>query len=500
MSNLTPSELHRQILQELRKYSATSVVDAAMHLLWQEHSDAYESLMILPWNILLLAKWALRDESTLIRIGRVISTQEFENLRAGVHELVERSHLVRKPPPHLMMRSHFQQFDFQRSEGWGFLRWPALIARQDAQNASRRQFVQVLGLPPEHFIDLTLSLIAAVHAKHMPVPRTYFDTLRPAYGNSIDAFEQLVALDLPALRYALREDAQASPTPLHQELYEFPHVKRYPFFKLRNGSLMPWHRMVVARGLEEIVHWRLARLGGRYTEPFSRIFEGYVSELAQSMSPSCVLEDQYEVLAGSSAPMVEAIIPYGSCNVLVEAKMALFGDDVLLTDNESQAFQKTKKVRDAIKQAWKVGKAVRSGESVLPQCASASQDFLLVVTSRELGLGSGEQLQRLYPPGSLSYPDDATARNLPLENVFTLSILDFERLATAVAGGDIDLPKFLASAVQKNRDPATSAILFDQFMATQVRSWGTPDLLLKAQQASQRRLAQAFGAQEDENE
>lgn len=467
-----------------------------MRLLLQEHPDKHDSLMILPWHILLLVKWALRDAQTRIRIGRRITAQEFDNLRAGVQELVGKDYLAKKPPVYLMMRSHFPQFDFQRPEGWGFLRWPALIARQDAQNASRRQFIHELGLPPEHFIDLTYCLIAAVLGKHMPVPKDYFNIVRPTYGNSIDAFWQLVARDLPALRKALQEDERTSPAPVRQELYEFPHLKRYPFFKLRNGNFVPWHRMVVARGLEEIVHWRLSRLGSQYTEPFSRLFESYVSELAQDMSPDCVTEDQYEALAGPSAPMLEAVIACGTCNVLIEAKMALFGDDVLLTDNESQAFQKTKRVRDAIKQAWKVGKALRSRQTVLPQCAVAPQDFLLVVTSRELGLGSGEQLQRLYPPESLRHPDEDAARNLPLENVFTMSILEFERLATAVARGDIDLPALLADAVQKNRDPNTSAILFDQFMGSHVRNWGAPHLLLQARQASQKRLAQAFGEPE----
>lgn len=119
-----------------------------------------------------------------------------------------------------------------------------------------------------------------------------------------------------------------------------------------------------------------------------------------------------------------------------------------------------------------------------------------VVTSRELGLGSGEQLQRLYPPASLRYADDDAARNLPLENVFTMSILEFERLATAVARGDIDLPALLADAVQKNRDPNTSAILFDQFMGPHVRNWGASRVLLDARQASQKRLAHAFGEPE----
>lgn len=498
VANITPSNFHQQILNELRRYSANSVVEAAMALLSVEYSTKYEELMMLPWNILLLVKWALRDEHVRVRIGRRITPQEFDGLRQGVQELVGKDYLAKPPPVYLMMRSHFPQFDFQRPEGWGFLRWPALIARQGANHPSRRQFVQVLGLPPEHFIDLSFGLMAAVTGELAHVPHNYFQPVHSTYGESIDAFCRLIAHDLPALRHALQEDAKATPIPLRQELYEFPHLKQYPFFKARNGDFRPWHRTVAARGLEELVHIRLSGLGSQYTEPFSRLFEQYVTELAQDMSTDCVTETEYESLAGSSAPKVEAILPFGDCIVFVEAKMALFGDDVLLTDNEPQAFQKTKRVRDGIKQAWKVGKAIRAPQTVLPQCSNAKQDFLLVVTSRELGLGSGEQQKRLYPPGSLEYPDDDARQNLPLENVFSMSILEFERLSTAVTRGDIRLPDLLKDAVQKNRDPQTSAILFDHFVGQHVRIWGSPSLLIDARKASQKRLAIAFGVSEDE--
>jgi len=492
VSELAISQLRQQLRQEMRRYSATSIVDAALRLLWKEYPDKVEALHILPWNILLLVKWALQDVHTRIRIGRRVTDEEFARLRGGVQELVGKDYAAKKPPVHLMMRWHFPQFDFQRPEGWGFLRLPALVARQNANHPSRRQFVQELGLSPEHFMDLAFSLFAAMVDNRQIIPRNFFDPLRAVYGASIDVFLHLVALDLPALRRALQADHAKEPLPLRQELYEFPHLKRYPLFRSRNGDFVPWQRMVVARGLEEIVHWRLARLGSTYTEPFSRLFEDYVCELAQAISTQCVTETQYEAIAGGSAPKVEAIIPCGRCNVLIEAKMSVFGDDVLLTDNETQAFLKTKRVRDAIKQGWAVGKAIRSDSSPLPQCAAATQDYLLIVTSRELALGSGAQLARLYSPGRIDPPDDDARRNLPLENIFTISIIDFEKLSTAVKKGQIDLAQLLEAAVLRNRDPATSAILFDSFLGSPFQSWGSTALLLQARRASRGRLADAF--------
>ncbi|WP_175456027.1 hypothetical protein [Polaromonas sp. JS666] len=473
-------------------------MDAALRLLWAEYPNRLEALQTAPWHILLLVKWALRDPQVRLRIGRRITPQEFDNLRRGVQELVGSEY--REHPPqnlHLMMRSHFQQFDFQRPEGWGVFRWPALIARESRSKPSQRQFLEYLGLPPEHFMDLAFGALAAGMSRAFPLSPNWFAQLRPAYGASIDAFWNLVARDLPGLRADLLREGQMQQLPLRQELYEAPYLKRYPLFKMRNGHYGTWHPLLLARSLEEIVHLKLTPLQGGYTEPFSRLFEQYVWQLAQTMSSNTIIEDEYCKIEGERAPVVEAIIPCGECNVFVEAKMALFGDDVLLTDNEMQAYQKTKRVRDGIKQAWKVGKSVRLPASRFSQCTRAAEDFLLVVTSRELFLGDGQKLLRLYPADKFNYPDEECRSNMPLHNVFILSVETYERLSVAVASGAVVLPLLLKEAVSKNKDPSTSAILFEDFFGKYVKSWGMTELLDSARKESQRRLAHAFGTSED---
>lgn len=488
-----PALLHSRVLRELRQYRVESIVDAARDLLWADYPNKLEALQIAPWHVLLLVKWALRDAAPL-RIGRRITPEQFTNLRAGVQELVGEDYLWKKPPVFLMMRAHFPQFDFQRPEGWSFLRWPALIAREGPNNPTRRQFVRELGLEPEEFIDLTYVLMVAVLERSRTIPRHEFDPLRKVYGAAVDRYLDVVAQDLPSLRVLLRHDQAARGVPLRQELYEFPYLKRYPFFRTRKGDISAWHPMVAARGLEEIVHWRLARLFNEYTEPFSRLFERYVSELTEAMSADAVTEAEYAQVAGAEAPKVEAILPYGDCNVYVEAKMALFEDDVLLTDNETQTFNKTKHVRKAIKQGWEVSGALRAEGSPLPQCRASGPDFLLVVTSRELGLGSGAQLQRLYPAGKFDYPDEGSRERLPLDHVFTMSILEFERLSVAVANGAVQLPQLLREAVELNRNPATSAILFDSFLGKYVKNWGMPLLLAQARSAAEQRIRAIAGS------
>ena len=51
----------------------------------------------------------------------------------------------------------------------------------------------------------------------------------------------------------------------------------------------------------------------------------------------------------------------------------------------------------------------------------------------------------------------------------------------------------MKEAVEKNRDPATAAILFDAFIGKHVSRWGLPVLLLQARQGAESRIRQAFG-------
>lgn len=481
------------VLRQMREFTVTSLVDAALRILWASYPTTVDELQTAPWHILLLLKWAFRDPHVALRVGKTVTAREFDVLRQHVQDLVGSEYNRHKPQNiFLMMRAHLQQIDFQRPEGWGFLRWPALIARQPASQPSRRQFLSEIGMPPEHFMDLAFGLLAAGMSREASLAPNWLDPVRHFYGDSIDAMSHLVSRDFASLREEMRRD-RAQRLPLHQELYEFPYLKRFPFIKARDGRLHCWHPKVLARGLEDIVHNKLSELHSAYTEPFSRLFEQYVMELTRAMDSSAVLESQYRELAGDGAPTVEAIVPCGDCNVMVEAKMSLFGDDVVLTDNVAQAHQKTKRIRDGIKQAWNVGKALRAMNSPLPACSNATQDFLLVVTSRELFIGDGEMLVRLYRAGEFDYPDEASRKSLPLCNVFVVSIENFERLSNAVSAGAVSLPALLREAVEKNRDPATSAILFDAFLAEHVSNWGLPDLLSRARQDAESRLREAFG-------
>lgn len=482
-------EAYKTIRNRLRKYSAVSIVDLALHIMWNPPADPLEELRGAPWLTLLIVKWALQDSGVSLRVGPPIPVREMDRIRQDLWDLQG------KPETEnvfLMLRSLMHvQIEFQRRETWGFLRWPALYARLPQGHKSRQQFRTALGMEPNTFLDLAYSLYAAVLNRGIPFNNDWLSPWRATYGGDVDRIYEIFTRDLPSLRAELQKESAQRIRGKH-ELYEFPYFKRFPLLRLRDGRIHCWHRLVFARGIEEIAHIRLSEQFDKdYTESFSRVFETYVTELTADTGEPHMTEAAYKAIVGGTAPSVEVILEGDDCNVFVEAKMSLFADDVLLQDNQTAIFNKTKRVRDAIAQGWRVGKLIREHGALGSQFLKA-QDFLLVVTSRELIIGGGEMLQRLYAPGALGYPDEYAATRLPLINVFVLGIEDFENLMGCVKSGEVDLSALLKEAAVANQRGDTSRMFFSDFLSKYTEKWTQPTVLAHARRDAEARMFESL--------
>lgn len=487
-------DAHRSVVNRLRRYSASSIVEIALQMMWNPPVPEIEELRSAPWLTLLLVKWALQHNGVSLRVGPPISQSEFDRLRQQLWSLQGNEYGARDTPNvWLMLRTILHaQVEFQRGQGWGFLRWPALYSKLEPGSMSRRQFRQVIGMEPNDFMDLAYALYAAVIQGNMPLAPDFLSSLRPSYGAAVDQIYALFARDLPGLRAELQDD-KAQRIRGRQELYEFPYLRRFPLIRLRDGRLHCWHPLVFARGLEDAVHLRLSELGEDYAKPFSRVFEQYVTALAVNSGITALEENDYKKQVGDQAASVEAILEGDDCNIFIEAKMSLFADDVLLQDNETVIFNKTNSLRKAIKQGWNVGGLLRDPASGFGSRFSKEQDFLLVVTSRELIIGGGDALQRLYTPGVFGYPDDDAKCRLPLSNVFILSIEDFENTMGCVGAGEVNLSALLKESAIANQNGQSARMFFSDFLAKYTKRWSLPSVLESAREAAEDRLSDALG-------
>jgi hypothetical protein len=469
---------YEEVMTVLRRFSAESIVDAALNDLWSAPKDIPKALQSAPWLTLLLVKWAIQDPQVLIRVGQKIPQNT-------LHELKQRLWDVEPPDSRkedsfnifLMFRTIFHcQLEFQRSESWGFLRWASLIAPLDQNHICRQLFREEIGIEPNDFIDLTFLIYASILDGNLKIDKRFLAPLRNHFGKKIDLIFDLYGLSLPDLRIDLQKP-NTQDIYGRGELYEFPHLKRWPLVKARSGVYFCWHPLVFARGIEESVHLRLSKHGQRYTDSFSKVFEKYVTTLVQQTNLPHLTEKDIKQRMGPSSPSVEAIILQKDCNVLIEAKMSLFADDVLVQENTKSVFEKTKHLRKAIRQGQTISNLIRSKSEFFEDYSNNCTDYLLVVTSRELIVGDGNQLLRLYSEKEIYEAQLQHHANLPPKNIFVISIEDFENLTTAVREGSLNLQKTLEHAVNANKNPSTSQLLFSDAMKKLNNKWLRPTLI-----------------------
>lgn len=510
----------KKLRRKLRPYSAHAIIDACLEVLDHWRGKGIDEIKSAPWLTLLIVKLVLEDESISFHGTQRCPAAVIDEIRNDLWNTPTAREQLGSPSVYLMIRSLVHtQLLFQQRESFGFMRWPALIGRLPPGHVLRAQFETEFGCDPDTFIGIVFAAYSAVMQGMTFIAPDYWEPLRPLYGSAIDRFLDRFAQDATGLRTMLRDE-------LHQRIYttvdeqrvlrpdaatrpeservEFPWLARYPLFRHPSGRLAVWHRLVFARGMEDGVHTVLSSLKQAYTDPFSKAFEAYVLELVRDAG--LIFVGESELKGGvNSRPAVEALIHADGCNVFVESKMSLFPDRVLISDRGPEVFVKLRRVREGMVQGWRVGEMLRDGTVHIDDVSNSAEDFLLIVTSRQLNVCSGEHFKRMFgdeiisrinPESSFVGPSELQLRRLPLRNIFILSIEEFEHLAGAIADKSIELVPLLRQAAADNADPKTSSMHFDQILARQVKRWTHPRLIRVTRLRAERRLRQGLARME----
>jgi hypothetical protein len=516
----TWDEAAKHVRRALAPFSARSIADVALNTLDAgQNEDVERELQSAPWITLLIVKLALESRDIQMDRGLLCDQLVFDQLRNMLWQLSAFDDPDGPPGLFLMLRSMIHtQLLFQRPISFSFIRWPALIDTLPPDHPTRVQFGDVLGMDPDTWAEMAFATLTGAMQGKTYISPAWFSTMQRAYGDSIDVFVDSLARDLGSLRVALRDDFDARMYEQRDgkrfarknaiarpkaEFYEFPWFARFPLLRHHSGNFAVWHKLVFARGIEQGVHNKLAALGQQYTDPFSKVFEDHVVDLARWSGLPIVDEAQYKAAGNRALKAVDAIFCLNSANVFVESKMSLFHEQVVASDRSAEVFMKLKRVREAIVQGWQVGELLRDGSVNLPQCASATEDFLLIVTSRQLNLGSGEHLKRMFgdnvfdgitPESGARFgtPTTEQLERLPPRNIFILDIEEFDRLCGALQAGEVDLLEVLRVGARDCADPASAKMHFEQILSSFCKRWHVSPLMKQARERMEENLKRAL--------
>ena len=495
MRRMPFNDLYKEWRNRARRYDRESIIRLAADGLCEPSPDVATDLRKAPWLTLLMVKWVCQDPFLDRRLSRQISVDELNDLRQRLWEFPDR--LARRDgdtmPAGLFMRRLIRaQLGFQRGLTNGFAREAALLAEEPNDHPLRGLFKAKTGLDVLDFIDFSLATYCAILDGRREIRDVWFAPLAAAYGaEAVSCFQSSVARTIQEL-VAFCRSLPDRKRKLASEYFEFPVLARYPFLR-RESGMVCWHLTVFYRGLESLVHSVLSEEGQAYMKRFSRLFERHVVAEAQRVPTRFIDEDTLRGWIAADTQVPDGLLSFPECNLFVEAKAGLWHESVMTIGTTDVFSHQTRAIRTAVGQAWATSVSLRHQRRAPAPVLHADADYLMIVTNKELGVSRGTVLASMYPEGKLAYPNADAERLLPWNRIYIVAIEDFERLTTAAANGEIDMPVFLASCVDDDSKQETALHLFEQHLNRQGVPRRYSPVVERAVEASLSRLTAIVG-------
>ena len=195
--------------------------------------------------------------------------------------------------------------------------------------------------------------------------------------------------------------------------------------------------------------------GGEFMHRFGRVFEELVGESIQSVFEGFISETDLKrhFKYRPNQRLVDYIIVDDECNVFVEAKAVTMSVRGMVTDQPGTVRSQTKSVLHGIEQAYAIADALPKGEEVCGIRMGNRDNYLIVVTFKDLYLGNGQLYRDHIAPAAIDkiISKYGGEELIPLSNVFVVSIDDFDVLLGSVHGGTMSMADYLESAANRVR-------------------------------------------------
>jgi hypothetical protein len=413
------------------------------------------------FGLLLIMQWTFAHGHLPYRRKTELPVEEFRYLVNLWHHMAD---LVKMPNEYehtgLFIRNlAFQQLWLQGPQTKrDYIRQYVLFRRNESNHYFNALFREKYRIELKHFLDLSLALsIFLLRIEGRPVlTKHWYDSLKPHYPNgTIEAFYLLISGD----RYELREIAKnASKGSILKQFYRRTPFRHRPFYRLPNGDCYLLSNPILGYYINNAVYDMLRRPNPQeFMQSFGRVFEDYVFErINEAMLRYW---DKSEIQNVCDGLNVDAIFEDGDSLVYLDVKgveMAALG---MVPSASNLIADKLKtSVLKGIKQGYASNEAIKvsSGEY------SDKEPFLLIVTFKELFLGSGSTFEETVGYDFLSEVNAETdpEYQIPSENMFFMDIQEFERLLLVIKGGNHTLLEILLHAREQNRDSQTSKFMF----------------------------------------
>jgi len=284
----------------------------------------------------------------------------------------------------------------------------------------------------------------------------FFSPIASAYGSeAVSRFLNSFAKDLDEMTayMNLRNDG----TRPAAEYFEQSPFLNYPLIKER-WSYLCTDRHLLFQCIEHFIYDRMRQWDAqRFMNEFGQVFEKYVETVIQHAGLPYVNETQVLQIIGEKGKVIDFIISDGSANIFIDAKAVEMAYQGKVAHLGEIVESRTGAIIKAIQQAQETVGRLSQSKNSHPFIRGASQNYLIVVTFKELYLGNGKTMYEGIAKATLDaiYAKCAGSPTIPLDNIYFLNIADFEMLSELVHERKLTFAEALEKAKIDDATPQT---------------------------------------------
>lgn len=488
---------YKAIRNRLRAYNPVALINMCLQYLHQPTGKPINYIERHPWCVLLLIKWILVDEK--FDDGNRPAPTQAQTVKL-LQQVVNLAGKVRMPSEHdyitLFIRAMiFQQILYQRRSSILITgRQMLYFGELDETHYIPRTFREVTGMSLNRFLQLALAFHTAFvddePVRHR-IGAKWFGDLQNAYEtDDIELFLGLLSDSFLGIRATLLArdvktlEAGRKPRAASEYAEQTP-LMQTPLLPSGLGDYVVIDPRLLESCLENFVY---NILRGHHVHDFMShfgpIFEDYVRLAVEYSRLPFRTEDELKVLlrAKQGRNLIDFVLTDEDAHVFLDAKAAEMNYRGTITHD---AVELAKLLDTSLL------KAVRQANSVIADLVRLNSDdtvfkprqrhYLVVVTYARVNIGNGRALADSVGMTAIQavVADQPGGLQIPIENMYFLTIEEFERLAAQVAAGSIGLVEALERAKKLDADPATRSFMFEHHLADWGMAGTAPDYLIQ---------------------
>lgn len=491
-------EEYLKILDVIRQFSQSEILEQCYQFLQKPVQGGRPDMDKQSWTVFLLIKWVFLDEGPWQ--ARKLDARSLESILARVRGLVD---FTRKPSQYecslfFWRTLAFQQDSYQGREGkfrvGDVARQLFIFNGMDCTDLDRESFLEKTGISVETFFDFAFMLCGHVEiGETEPLTVEWFSTLNEQYPTE-NAAKFLDTISVQPDQISERLAPYVFNFGKSKEFYELTPFTNFPLLKVPNNGT-PYYlfinKNILFRALGHFAFDFLKRKeGSPFPRRFGKAFEKYVGKVLDSQRKKYEDEDFIKSLAAPDEKVADFWIQEFDCNIFIDAKAVEMSKSGKVSHESGHIRWITEK--NVRKAAWQCNSAARVISRSVPG-SDRPTTFAIVVTYRDMYLMDGVRFNRMIgDEDQLALQAEFGAATIPPENVFFLSISDFERLICGLKKRKRRIGDFLKIVRRDDRPKSEKSKMFFSMHLAAAKYNSIPDYLFAEYEAAMERVTDSL--------